>query len=110
MKILMTARAGGKTYQCVEYLRAHPHALMVCSTQRRAEEVRVQYTRNEFKVSQRIQPWSWVIEERKHKYYGLKFTGLVIDDLDALLQQLFEMPVEAVSLTWPPLSVEDWRP
>jgi hypothetical protein len=106
MKILMTHRGGGKTTQCVEYLRRDLKAVLVVSSKARALDVRQQYTFNESQVARRILAWDEIIEDHK----GSGYSGVVIDDIDALLTRLFELPVVAISLTWPPTNGEDWTP
>lgn len=98
MKILVARRGEGKTAGCVAYLRAHPRAYLVVHSPHEVLRVRQDYTRNESELSRRIVSFDDVIEG---KLMGLTISGLVIDNADLILREVFSQPIEALAVTWP---------
>lgn len=99
MKILVAARGGGKTAGCIAYLRTHRHAYLVVHSKAEVLRVRQQYTRNESELSQRIVSFDDVVDG--HALAFRPVSGLVIDNADLILEQVFERKIEALAVSWP---------
>jgi hypothetical protein len=99
VKLIVARRGKGKTAGCVAYLRTHPTAYLVVHSKLEVERVRQDYTHNEHEVSQRIVAFDDVLDGRWP--IGRRVTGLVIDNADLILAKVFEMPIDALAVSWP---------
>ncbi len=90
MKFYLAGRGAGKTFQCVEYLKANPEAVLVVPDQMRAK-----YIADLYGVSlKRIRTVNQLDMIR-----GLANTTLVIDGLESMLHKFFgNSPIAIVTL------------
>lgn len=93
IEIVQGGRATGKTHRIIEWLRANPGAVLVCSTEAEAARLRREYDLDSSRV---LGPEA----HRQLQGFGGFRNKVAIDNLDDWLRTMFG-DVEIVSLTVP---------
>jgi hypothetical protein len=96
MRILMTSRGRGKTYECVQMLKANANAILIVPLERQKDLILQQYKYKSIK--NRVFS---CVDLLNNKLVGFVKTDtvLILDNLEAILQCAFKRSVVFATIT-----------
>lgn len=94
MKVITKSRQMGKTTDLVALLLSDPERCLLVYSSAEKERIKKRYNLPK-SIAERIIPWF----DAKRKLAGTSYKSITIDNADLFLEEFFQKPIDAVSIT-----------